>query len=357
MREDSKEKAGVLIVDDEAHSRKLLAGLLEEEGCVTHTASSGGEALARVTEIRPDLILLDVMMPDMDGFEVTRRLKEKPETRNIPVILVTALEDRGSRIRGLEAGAEEYLTKPIDRTDLRIRVRNLLRLKEYSDFLRNHNQLLEETVQARTHALRDAFLEAIFTLMRAAEYRDDETGAHVKRISYYTRVLAEGLGMDKDFCNTIFYASPMHDIGKIGTPDRILLKPGGFTPEEWGIMKQHTVTGDRILAGTTSPYLKMGREIALGHHERWDGGGYPLGLKGEAIPLPARIMQIADVYDALRSRRPYKPPINHPRVMAIICEGDGRTAPTHFDPDILSAFKKQAGMLNDIFEERSLTDA
>jgi len=348
-----EQQARVLIADDEEPARRLLGSLLREEGCTTYTVASGAEALERVTEIRPDLILLDVMMPGMDGFEATRRLKECPETKNIPVILITALEDRDSRIRGLEAGAEEYLNKPIDRTDLRIRVRNLLRLKEYSDFLQNHNQLLEETVQARTHALRDAFLEAIFTLMRAAEYRDDETGAHVKRISYYTRVLAEGLGMDKDFCNMIFYASPMHDIGKIGTPDRILLKPGGFTPEEWEIMKQHTVTGDRILADTTSPYLKMGREIALGHHERWDGGGYPAGLKGEAIPLPARIMQIADVYDALRSRRPYKPSFDHIRAVEIICKGDGRTAPTHFDPEILNAFRKQSNTLNEIFEEHN----
>ncbi len=351
------EKCKVLVIDDEEQSRRLLVDLLREEGCVTHAVASGTEALERVADIRPDLILLDVMMPDMDGFEVTRRLKEQHETKNIPIILITALGDRESRIRGLEAGAEEYLSKPIDRTDLRIRVRNLLRMKEYSDFLQAHNRILEETVQARTHALRDAFLEAIFTLMRAAEYRDDETGAHVKRISYYTRVLAEALGMDRDFCEMIFYASPMHDIGKIGTPDQILLKPGQFTSEEWGIMKEHTVTGGRILAGATSPYLKMGREIALGHHERWDGSGYPRGARGEAIPLPARIMQIADVYDALRSKRPYKPAYDHVRTMEIICEGDGRTAPSHFDPDILNAFKKQADMLNDIFEERSRTEA
>jgi putative two-component system response regulator len=215
--------------------------------------------------------------------------------------------------------------------------------------------MMEDAEMARSD-LHDSFVEAIYTLMRAAEYRDDETGAHVKRISYYTRVLAEHMGMDEDFCDTIFYASPMHDIGKIGISDLILLKAGGFTPEEWEIMKTHAVMGGSILSGNTSPYLKMGEQIALGHHERWDGGGYPAGLKGDEIPLPARIMQLADVYDALRSRRPYKEPFTHEKTMQIICKGDGRTEPSHFDPAVLAAFEQCADQLADIFAQRSEPD-
>ena len=204
--------------------------------------------------------------------------------------------------------------------------------------------------------LRDSFVESIDTLMRAAEYRDDETGAHVRRISYYTRVLAEKMGMDEDFCHEIFYASAMHDIGKIGTPDHILLKPGGFTPEEWEIMKTHTIIGGRILAGNSSPYLQMGEEIALAHHERWDGGGYPFGLKGEAIPVAARIMQLADVYDALRSERPYKKAFDHAKSLEIITQGDGRTEPSHFDPDVLAAFVSCAETMSEIFEARKAVE-
>ena len=199
--------------------------------------------------------------------------------------------------------------------------------------------------------LHDSFVESIYSLMRAAEYRDDETGAHVKRISYYTKVLAEQMGMDDDFCDQIFYASAMHDIGKIGIPDHILLKPSGLTPDELEIMKTHTVIGGKIMAGNTSPYLQLGMQIALAHHERWDGGGYPYGLKGDAIPLSARIMQLADVYDALRSKRPYKTALDHKKTVEIITKGDGRTEPSHFDPAVLAAFQKSADAMDEVFEQ------
>jgi len=201
--------------------------------------------------------------------------------------------------------------------------------------------------------LVNSFTESIYTLMRAAEYRDDETGAHVRRISHYTKALAEALGMDDDFCKDIFYASAMHDIGKIGIPDDILLKPGGFTPEEWEIMKTHTIIGGSIMRGNSSPYLQLGEQIALSHHERWDGGGYPNGIKGDAIPLAARIMQLADVYDALRSKRPYKKAFDHEKSLEIITKGDGRTDPSHFDPAVLAAFQQCADTMNKIFEEHS----
>ena len=340
----------ILVVDDTEIARRLLETLLQSEGFITLSAENGERALQLAESELPDLILLDLMMPGMDGFTVAHRLKSNPETKAIPIIVVSALEDRESRMRGLEAGAEEYLTKPVDRMDLRIRVRNLLRLKEFSDFLKDHNRLLEAEVQARTKDLQNAFVESIFTLMRASEYRDDETGAHVKRISYYTKVLAEAIGMDEEFCERIFYASPMHDIGKIGIPDHILLKPGSFTPEEWEIMKTHTSIGHDILSGNSSPYLQMGQEIALNHHERWCGGGYPRDIKGEEIPLPARIMQLADVYDALRSKRPYKEAFSHEKTVEIITQGDGRTDPSHFDPKLLEAFKQCVDKFAEIFD-------
>ncbi|MEJ1959248.1 MAG: HD domain-containing phosphohydrolase [Nitrosomonadales bacterium] len=216
--------------------------------------------------------------------------------------------------------------------------------------LQKSNDVLEQRVRERTAELRDSNLETIFTMTRAAEHKDEDTGAHVQRISYYSREFARMLGMDEEFADNIFFASPMHDIGKIGIPDHVLLKPGGFTPDEWEIMKGHVTMGAKILGNSTSPYLKMGAEIALNHHERWDGGGYPAGKRGEAIPLSARIMNICDIYDALRSRRPYKPAFDHLKTVEIISFGDGRTQPDHFDPSIFAAFKKNHQSFRDIFE-------
>lgn len=341
----------VLIVDDEARNRKLLETLLHAESYATLSAGNGQDALALAASGNPDLILLDVMMPDMDGFEVVARLKANPCTQPVPVIMVTALDDRESKLRALEAGAEEFLTKPIDRADLTVRVRNLLRLKEYGDLLANHNQLLEAQVKERTAQLEEAYRDTVFTLVRAAEHKDEETGHHVRRIAHYCRVLAEAMDLPADFHDVIYHASPMHDIGKIGIPDHVLLKPGSFTPEEWGIMRTHCTLGANILARGTSPYTRMGAEIALNHHERWDGSGYPNGIQGEAIPLAARIMQICDVYDALRSRRPYKPPIDHARAVEIITQGDGRTLPEHFDPAVLACFTAQASRFAAIYDQ------
>ncbi len=346
-------RSRVLVVDDDPATRSLLEALLQQDGLETALAESGEQALEAVREFRPHLVLLDLMMPGMTGFEVVRRLKMAADTRTIPIILVTALEDRTSRLQALQEGAEEYLTKPIDQTDLRMRVRNLLKLKEFNELLEWHNQTLEARVKERTRALRESFLESIFALICAAEFRDDETGGHVKRISNYSHELARHLGMDGEFSDNIYYASPMHDIGKIGIPDQILLKRERFNEEEWAVMKGHSAIGARILEKKSSPYLNMGQEIALCHHERWDGSGYPSGLKGEEIPLSARIMQIADVYDALRSSRPYKPAFDHSRSVEIICKGDGRTLPSHFDPAVLDAFVRIADTMGDIFSSAS----
>ncbi len=343
-------RATVLIVDDEVRNVKLLETLLKAEGYATLCAGNGIEAIALAEAAQPDLILLDVMMPDMDGFETVARLKADPRTKPVPVIMVTALDDRDSKLRALDAGAEEFLSKPIDRADLTVRVRNLLRLKEYGDFLANHRRILEVQVKERTAELEEAYRDTVFTLVRAAEHRDEETGHHVRRISYYCKLLAEGMDMPAEFKDLIFHASPMHDIGKIGIADHVLLKAGGFTPEEWTVMRTHCTMGASILASGTSPYTRMGADIAQNHHERWDGSGYPAGLKGEAIPLAARIMQICDVYDALRSKRPYKPPIDHARSVEIITRGDGRVEPEHFDPAVLACFVVKADGFADIYD-------
>jgi len=343
-------RAKILVVDDEPRNTKLVEAILSREGYRVSSAGNGKDALQAVADLRPDLVLLDVMMPDTDGFSVAAQLKAGRDTRNIPIIMVTSLDDRASKLRALDSGAEEFLTKPLDRAELIVRTRNLLRLKELADLQRNYARSLEERVVERSLKLTQSYRDTIGALSRAASYRDEETGAHVLRISHYCVELALDLGMDGAFRECIFYASPMHDIGKIAIPDRVLLKPGKFTAAEWETMKTHAAIGARMLEGVDSPYIRMAREIALSHHERWDGRGYPEGLIGEAIPLAARLMCIADVYDALRSRRPYKEPFGHDDATRIIVSGDGRTSPRHFDPDILAAFTRITPRMREIFE-------
>lgn len=340
----------ILIVDDEQNNITLLETLLQMKGYTTISAYSGAEAISLASLHKPDLILLDVVMPEMDGFETVTKLKTDSDTQHIPVIMITALDDRETKSKALRAGAEEFLSKPINHTDLTIRVRNLLRLKKYSDLLAGDNQALEELVRQRTEQLDEAYCDTVLTLVRAAEHKDEGTGHHIKRIGHYCRMLAIAMQFQRSFSNTIFHASPMHDIGKIGIPDSIMLKSSGLTPEEWTTMKTHCALGLSILKNGTSPYIKMGAEIALNHHERWDGSGYPNGLQGEEIPISARIMQICDVYDALRSRRPYKEPMTHQQAVDIITNGDGRTHPDHFDPNVLAHFCLHASQFALIYE-------
>jgi putative two-component system response regulator len=340
----------VLVVDDEARSVKRIESLLKPEGYVIDVAARGDVALEMVHQSRPDIILLDVMMPGMDGLEVASRLKANAHTRSIPIIMLTTLDDRASRLSALNAGAEDFLTKPVDRAELWVRVRNLLRLREYADFLGDHARILEDSINERSEQLTNSYRDTIATLTRASSYRDEATGAHVQRISFFCVELAQSLGLDAAFCDCIRYASPMHDVGKIAIPDRVLLKPGSLDATEWAIMKTHSWLGAKMLEGGDSPYLRMGRDIAMSHHERWDGTGYPAGLAGDAIPLAARLMSIADVYDALRSERPYKAPCDHQTAVAVIVSGDGRTQPQHFDPQVLSAFVAAQSRMEEIYQ-------
>jgi putative two-component system response regulator len=357
-------KKKILVVDDEEQNVKLLVSLLKVEGYDTDTAVNGREAVEKVKHAPPDLVLIDIMMPDMDGYEACSIIKNDPGSMNIPVIIVTALSDRDSKIKGLEVSANEFLTKPIDRVELILRVKNLLKIKEYEDFVLRHNQLLEQEVRKRTYELqfamdqieaahqeiKDSYIETIYRLTLAAEFKDEDTASHIKRISYYCRILAESLGEHETFVDTLFYAGPMHDIGKIGIPDSILLKPWKLTPEEFEVIKSHTTIGARILSHSSSEYLAAAEVIALTHHERWDGTGYPRGLKGEDIPIMGRIMNIVDQYDSLRSKRPYKPSLGHEETFRIITEGQERTRPEHFDPRILAAFKDLSSEFSRIYE-------
>ncbi|MBI5590024.1 MAG: response regulator [Deltaproteobacteria bacterium] len=344
----------ILCVDDDPDNLKLLEAILRQEGYIILKAQGGAEALEIMTFQAVDLVLLDVMMPGINGFEVCGVIKDNPVMNHIPVVMVTGLADKQSRLKGLGAGANDLLSKPFDRIELLVRTKNLLRIKEFEDFLKDHNKILTAQVAEKTQQLRDAFIDSIYCLTRAAERRDDDTASHIKRTSHYTRFLAREIGCADADVDTFFYASPMHDIGKIGIPDRILLKQAPLTKEEFDIMKTHTTIGASILSGGNSPIMAAAERFAFHHHERWDGTGYPAGLREEEIPLEGRVFNIVDVYDALRSRRPYKPPFTHKKTLHIIAEGDGRTLPGHFDPLVLEAFKDNHRRFDAIYEEHAI---
>jgi len=331
----------ILVVDDEERNLRLMEAMLIPLGYEVILAHDGEKAIKKVREIPPDVILLDIMMPKMDGFEVARRLKEEEETKIIPIVMVTALREVKDRVKALEAGADDFLSKPVDKTELKARIQSLLKVKAYNDHMKNYQKELEAEVDKRTKELKKAFekleiysLDTIYRLTRAAEYKDEDTGAHIQRMSRYSAAVARQTGLAENVVKYILYAAPMHDVGKIGIPDRILLKPGKLDVEEWEIMRQHTTFGGKILEGAKAGYLKLGEVVALTHHEKWDGSGYPNGLKGKEIPKVGQIVAIADVFDALTTKRPYKEPFPLEKSYAIIKESRGR----HFDPDVVDAF-------------------
>lgn len=341
MESVNPQPAKILVVDDEERNLRLMEAMLIPLGYEVLKALDGEEALNKVQEHSPDVILLDIMMPRMDGFEVARRLKEKEETRIIPIVMVTALREVEDRVKALALGADDFLSKPVEKTELRARVQSLVKVKAYHDSQRNYQKDLEAEVAQKTEQIRknleklkEASLNTIMRLARAAEYKDEDTGAHILRMSSYASAIARYLNTGDNPAQWLLYAAPMHDIGKIGIPDRILLKPGKLSPEEWEIMKKHTIIGGHILEGARTGYEKLAQIIALTHHEKWDGSGYPKGLKGKEIPLVGRITAIADVFDALTSKRPYKEAFSVDKSFAIIREGLG----SHFDPQVVEAF-------------------
>ena len=341
-------KPTILVVDDTPDNLSLMRELLRKDYQVQ--LANGGERALKLAAMQPqpDLILLDIMMPVMDGYEVCRRLKADAATRDIPVVFLTAKADVEDEKRGLELGAVDYITKPISPPVVLARVKIHLALKAHADFLRDKSDFLEAEVSKRTRevlAIQDVTILAMATL---AETRDLDTGNHIRRTQHYVKALAEKLRthprfagvLTDNYIQMLFKSAPLHDIGKVGIPDRILLKPGRLTPEEFEIMKTHTTLGRdaiehaEIQLGMPVEFLSTAKEIALSHQEKWDGSGYPQGLAGEAIPLSARLMAVADVYDALISRRVYKNSVPHEQAVAIIQEGRG----VHFDPDITDAF-------------------
>lgn len=352
----SDDRAKILVVDDEKFYIDVVVELLNGDYKVV-VAMDGEQALRRAeTDPVPDLILLDIMMPQMSGYEVCKRLKANPATRDIPVIFLTVKSEVADEVRGFELGAVDYLLKPVSPPIVRARVATHLALNQARRQLADQNHLLEDKVAERTAELNRTKDVAIYCMASLAETRDAETGKHILRTQNYVKILAQGLREHPRFSNylndaiieMLYKTSPLHDIGKVGVPDQILLKPGKLTPDEWEEMKKHTVYGHEALRraedelGTTD-FVQMAREIALSHHERWDGGGYPFGLAGDDIPVSGRLMAVADVYDALISRRVYKKPFPHAEAVKEILEGAGN----HFDPDIVAEFSR----LQDQFHE------
>lgn len=340
----------ILIVDDDPDIRASLSEILISEGYQVETAENGKEALGKISTFEPDIVLTDYLMPEMDGIALCKIIKNDPTSVDTGVILITGVNDLETRVRGLLAGADDFLNKPFMLPELQARIKSLSKVKLYHDFLKNYQKKLEEEVEKKTadllkanldlkiayEEIKDLSLETIYRLAKAAEYRDEHTGYHIQRIAHYSVAIGVHLGLSNDALDVLRYASPLHDIGKLGIPDAILLKPGALTASEWEIMKMHSIIGAEILSGSKIRYLKAAEKIARYHHEKWDGTGYPEGLRGEKIPLFARITALADVFDALTTDRPYRKAMTIEEALEVIKSGRG----SHFDPLLVDTFFK-----------------
>jgi putative two-component system response regulator len=338
----------VLVVDDAPENLHMLVKILAAQGYKPRAAKSGTLALQAAENDPPDLILLDIMMPGMDGHEVCRRLKANEKLKDIPVIFLSALDDTEDKVKAFAAGCVDYVTKPFRIEEVQARVDAQMKLRQLQTELETHNRHLQDLVRDQVKEISASQMATIFALAKLAEARDDDTGQHLERVQTWCRLLATRCGeqpahraeADAVFVENIGHASPLHDVGKVAIRDAVLLKPGKLTPEEFEEMKTHTTAGARTLEAVQGQYpknafIRMGIEIARWHHEKWNGTGYPDGLAGTAIPLSGRIMALADVYDALRANRCYRPAMSHEKTRAIILEGCG----THFDPDVVEAFR------------------